>query len=204
MLKRLLAVCFAILSTHSAQAAGLDIALWEDTLGIEYSVLWGSADYGRTEVGAGFIYATDEEDSTDHLLLHMNLTIIDETGSGTPGLEAGIGPKIYMGTSEYATSPQTNKSQSMMALGLGGILIYRMHSLNRVVFQGYGYHAPDITALIDIRNLTELGVRAGYELTPSAYAYVGYQYLQATFIVSNNNESREMHNGFYAGVKLSF
>lgn len=203
-MKRLLWGLLGIILFQPAQGSGLDIFLWEDTLGIDYTSNWGAADYGRTEVTTGFVYATDRQEKTDAMLLHMSLIIIDETGSGTPGLEAGIGPKLYMGTSEYATGPNTNKNQSLMALGLGGVLIYRLHSMNRIVFQGYGYHAPDITAMIDIRNLTEVGLRAGYELTPSAYAYLGYQYLNATFIVNNRNKSRDMANGIFLGVKLTF
>ncbi len=212
MTKTLLFFLCAIAPLYS-QANSVDVNLSQHALGLYYSTLSGSGDYGHSEVASEAIYSTDD-DKNDHFLLNFSLHIVDETGSKSPGLDAGLGPKLYLGTSEYiftnSAGVESNRNQNLMAFALGGLMDYRLPTMNRFIIHTQAYYAPDITAMISIENFLEFGLRFGYEVGPATNLYLGYRLLRGTFRIADNTttghhlETRNLDNSLNLGVKMQF
>ena len=195
------------------QANAIDVNLSQHALGLYYSTLSGSGDYGHSEVASEAIYSTDE-DKHDNFMLNFSLHIIDETGSKSPGLDAGLGPKLFLGTSEYSfinrNGEEVTRNQNLVAFALGGLVDYRLPNMNRFIIHTQAYYAPDITSLISIKSLLEFGLRFGYEVGPSTNLYLGYRLLRGTFSVSDNTvaghhqQARNIDSSLNIGVKMQF
>lgn len=157
MLKRVnsLVLLFVLLITSLPLAArSLDTNLGSDSVRITYAHPVDSSDYGRKEYTIGALYNKD-----DNFFIDASLQIIDEAGSKFPGLEVGIGPKAYFGST---------KTQDYLTFGFEALGNYRLANLNRFVFSGYGYYSPNIVSFGDAEEMWELHARAAYELIPSA------------------------------------
>lgn len=203
MRTRVFLITIALMSSTSTYADTLDIGLGSDNLLMQYGVDAGSADYGRTVLGGGLLYATDD-DKNDHLVLNLDMHLVDETGSKSPGLEAGVGPRLYFGTSEYSELGES-ENQSFLAFAVGGLVIYRFQDLNRLLLNAHLYYAPNITSLLDAEDFMDFNVSAGYEVVPSATVYLGYSLVKARFITSNDQtDSREINNNFHLGLHMEF
>lgn len=206
---RLAVLVLAFMTWSHAHGDALSIGIGKDNLAIQYGVDYGSADYGRTLVGGGMLYATDE-DKNDHLVLNLDMHILDETGSKSPGLEAGIGPRLYFGTSEYTSqNPNTNEdeteNQTFLAFAVGGLLVYRFQEMNRILLNAQAYYAPNITSLLDIEDFWDFGLSIGYEVVPAATIFLGYNLVTATFTVANNEtDNREINNNVHLGLSMNF
>lgn len=193
-------------------ADALDINLSNSALGLRYDTLHGSGDFGRSVISSEAIYTTDE-DKNDNVLLNFALQIIDQTGSKSPGLEAGLGPKLYLGNSEYSytdnNGTQRTRNQSLVALGLGGQLEYRFPAMNRFLLGAQAYYAPNITSMIAISDFFEFNTRLAYEVSPASSVYLGYRLLRGTFHVSdatgiNREKLRDLDNKLHLGLEMDF
>jgi len=167
-----LRVLFALLVTLSvisttATARKFDLNFSDTSAQFKYDFLVGATNYGRTELGVGFIYNEDNNN-----LAELGLQVIDQAGSKTPGLELGVGPKIYIADTDAGDAA---------AVGLGGQLQYKYPGLPRVVYVGMFYFAPGIVSFLDAEDMYEFAVRLKYELLPSANAYVGYRKIEVEF-----------------------
>lgn len=171
----------------SLQAQGLDINLSNDSVQINYAKQLSSDQYGRKEAIAGLLY-----NRSDNIMFDAGLQIVDEAGSKTPGLEAGIGVKLYAGKT---------KSRQYLNLGLGGLLGFRPLSFNRLIFNISAYYAPSIVSFLDSSGLWELGAQIGYEIVPSASVYVGYRDIHTDIDVRGE---RTVDKGAFIGVSMNF
>lgn len=212
---RTLLLLICSLTPIIGQANSIDINLSEHAFGFYYSKLSGSGDYGHSEIASEAIYSTDKS-KNDNFMLNFSLHIVDETGSKSPGLDAGLGPKLFLGTSEYiftdSSGTESQRTQNMVALALGGLMDYRIPRMNRVVIHARAYYAPDITAMVSIEDLLEFGLRFGYEVGPSTNLYLGYRLLRGSFrvaVASGNGDqhdvkARNIDNSLSLGVKMNF
>lgn len=168
-------------------AAEIDFNLGKDAARVVFTDLLDGSDYGRKEYTMGLLYNTD-----DNVFFDASMQIVDEAGSKFPGLEVGVGPKVYLG--------QTN-TQDYLTFGIAALANYRLQNLNRFIFNGYAYFSPSIVSFIDADQMWELHVRAGYEMIPSAVAYVGFRRIRAK--VNARNE-RTIDSEFHFGVQMDF
>jgi len=187
----LLLLCFIVSSTSFAR--GADINLASNAAQFKYTTLVGATNYGRTEMTVGFLY---NEDHNDHNVLgEVGLLVIDEAGTKTPGLELGVGPKLWFGTLDKADA-------NLAALGLGGQIRFKSMGAPRWVYGASLYYAPSIVAFIDADNMVEYELRVEYELLPTANAYVGYRNIKAD--IHNYKKSTEIDDSFIVGLRFKF
>lgn len=186
LLFALLLLAFGVIN-NAALANGLEINLSGDSVWVKYSKRISGTQFGRNEAGAGILYNTN-----DNIMFEADLTVIDETGSKTPGLDAGVGPKIYVGAT---------KNREYLSFALGGLLAYRPLIMNRVVMQVHGYYAPSIVSWIDADHMWEVGGRIGYEIVPSAQIYVGYRKIYADVDIK---KERTIEENAVLGLLMNF
>jgi hypothetical protein len=175
----------ATYSTCSS-AASLDLNLSNKSAQIRYASVVGGTTMGRTESSIGFLY-NDEE----NYVLDLGLLVVDVAGSKSPGLEIGVGPRLYFADGDKGEA---------VAIGLGGRFRYKIPALQRLNFSLEGYYAPDIVSFADADNMYEVDFRTGYEILPTADVYVGYRRIRAKF----DRGDETLDESIMFGIKLSF
>ena len=146
MFVRVLTTFVLLTVSFGASAAKFDINLNQDSARFVYSSLIGGSTFGRTEMSAGLLYNEDKNS-----VWELGLQVIDVAGTKTPGLEVGVGPKLY-----YFTSDKPDASGG--AIALGGNLHYKFTQLQRLAISGTLYYAPSITATLDADSFFEAGL----------------------------------------------
>lgn len=86
------------------------------------------------------------------------------------------------------------------ALGVGGELSARFDGIDRLVFAGYGYFAPQVLSFGDADELFEFGARAGYQVLRNGEVFVGYR--RVVVDVSGSDVTADV--GFHLGMKFDF
>jgi hypothetical protein len=158
---------FAASTTTWAQT--FDINLSDTSAQFKYSTRIGNPNEGRSELGFGFLYNDD-----DNYMGEAGLLIVDVAGTKTPGLEVGVGPKLFAARDD-------STSGDAVSIGIGGQLRYKLANLSRVNFTLAGYYAPGIVSFADAKNMYEVNGQVGYEILPTANVYVGYRHIEVNF-----------------------
>lgn len=179
---------FALGVSTPATSASFDINLSDKSVQGKYAMAIGGSAVGRTELSFGLLY-NDDDDS--NYLGEVGLMVVDVAGSKAPGLELGVGGKLYF-------ADATNGDA--VALGLGGHLRYKLTALPRMNFGAVGLYAPSIVSFADADNMYELGASIGYELLPTANVYVGYRHIRADF----DKGAQSIDETMMLGLKMSF
>jgi hypothetical protein len=180
---------FSLLVSQGPRASGeLDINLSDDSVRVRVGQDLAGSAQGRKQYGVGMLYNTD-----DNAMLDLWFQITDEAGSKAPGLDLSVGPKAYFGATD---------TQEYLAFALGGALIYRPLSANRMVMVADGFIAPSIITFLDADNMWEINLRIGYEILPSAVAYLSYRQIRANFEVAEDEEV--IDRGGQVGLDLRF
>lgn len=188
---RLLAALFLLGCGPQLAAQELDINLSNDSALFRYiGHQSGGSTFGGTETDLGFLYTTD-----DDIVGMFGIQVTGETGSGSPGLQAGVGLKAFGATADEADA-------DVFALTLGGQLQYRPQSLSRVLVGVDGFFSPDIVTFVDAESFSFVSARVGYEILPQATAYLGYRKIRAD--LENGGGEVTIESGGHVGVMLTF
>jgi hypothetical protein len=140
-------------------------------------------------MGFGFLYNED-----DNLLGEISLLVIDEAGTKSPGLELGVGPKLYLADPDIP-------GVDFVAIGLGGQMRYKNPQAPRIVYGVGLFYAPSITAFGDADSMYEFDMRLEYELLPTANIYVGYRSIEADI---KNRPDVEVDQSAVIGLRFKF
>ena len=186
---RLIALVLCAMISSSLYARTFDINLSSDAAQFKYASLIGATNYGRTELGFGFLYNED-----DNMLGEISLLVIDEAGTKSPGLELGVGPKLYIADPD-------DPSIDFVAIGLGGQLRYKNLNVPRVVYGASLFYAPSIVSFGDADQMYEFDMRIEYELLPTANIYLGYRSIQADI---KNRKDIEIDESAMIGLQFKF
>jgi hypothetical protein len=187
---RILTTLVLLITSISATAAKIDINLNQDSARFNYYTLVGGSNYGRTEMNGGILYNQDK-----NMLLELGLQVIDAAGSKSPGLEIGVGPRLYYFIDDAA-------DVSGVSIALGGDVRYKLPQVQRFALQGTVYYAPSITSTLEADSYLELGARASYEILPTADVYLGYRRIRIKYTKGNGEHT--LDEGFMLGMNFSF
>lgn len=188
--RHLIAVFSLLAVSGTAMAQKLDINLGGESARFTYSSLVGGSTFGRSEMSAGLLYNEDE-----NFLFDLGLLVIDMAGSKTPGLELGVGPKFF-----YANFDRADTSAAGIALG--GSMRLKPASVPRLNFVATAYYAPSITSTLDGDTYLETEFRIGYDLLPTATAYIGFRKIRIS--LDKNKGTDDLDKTGMAGLKFSF
>jgi hypothetical protein len=188
MLTAVLLLMTSLGASVSASAARLDVNLNQDSARFTYYSLIGGSSYGRTEMSTGILYNKDK-----NYLLELGLQVVDVAGSESPGLEIGVGPKLYYLSDDAA-------DVTGLSVAIGGIVRYSLQQ--RLALQGSLYYAPSITSTLDTDTFLEYGVRVAYEILPTANIYLGYRRVRVGFTKARGTHT--LDDGGMLGMDFSF
>ncbi|MBI5451588.1 MAG: hypothetical protein HY940_09560 [Gammaproteobacteria bacterium] len=181
-------LCGAMLALASTvlQAQAIDFNLGDKSMEFRYIVDSGSR-LGGTELDAGMLYTSDND-----LLAMAGMLVMGDTGSGTPGLHAGIGFKMF---------GITSTPRDVAALAVGGQLHLAPVSLPRSGFFIRGYYAPDIVTFLDADSMRYLAIGAEYEIVAKGSVYVGYRNTEASL---SGTGRMKINDDIHVGMTMRF
>ena len=155
--------------SQSTIAETLDINLSDESAQFKYLQNINGTTEGRTELGFGILYNDD-----DNYLAEASFIITDVAGTKAPGLEVGVGPKLYL-------AKHDKTDLDAFSIGVGAQFRYKIPTVTRLNFTGAVFYAPGIVSFADAEDLTEIFVSIGYEVLPTADVYLGYRYINVDF-----------------------
>jgi len=176
------------LSTTQVYAQNFELNLGEHSAQAKYSAAVGGTAYGRSELVFGGLHNDKEKTSMGEFAL----LVVDSAGAGTPGLELGIGPKVYVAKRD---------ENSAVAVAIGGRLKYKLGMNDRLFTRAAFFYAPSIVTFSDANKMWEFSAELGYEMLATADFYAGYRVIEAEFPV---NADRFIDNSAYFGIRLQF
>jgi len=189
MLLRFLLVTAFCLVTSMAAADSVDIGLSDNSFQIGYEHSINFDDYGSSVVNGRFLYDGGKETK----LGTLGLDFVGKPGN-ISGLDLGIGPKFYVGSTDH------NTDFINLALGLRGSYIFPQ--LQGLGIAGHLYCAPEVFSFQDSEGLLESGVRLTYAVLPKATLYIGYQYISLK--VEHRSSNRTIDNSVRIGFIAHF
>lgn len=164
MYRRLIGVAVTLCVTHGAMAQDLDINLNGHTVQFQY----GTRVKGPTHFNKGEVNASALFNSNDDYVLGAGARVSGAAGTGSPGLDIGVGAKVFGGSAD---------SHGFVALALNGLARYSPPPLPRLGVRADIYYAPDIVTFVDGTSYFQGEVRVEYEVLPESFVYVGYRRL---------------------------
>lgn len=185
MLHRIVVACLLTLIAPPLFAQTIDAELSNSSARFNFATnVWGK-QYGRAEVGGGFLY-NDDNNHAANLDLHVY------NDSYESPLELGVGGRIY-----YLDVASYN----VLALALGVKFNYAPQALHGIGLGAHYYYAPKVVTGLDGDHVTEFGVHIGYQLIPQANIYLGYRKLKT---VIENGPELTVDKGGFVGVRIRF
>jgi len=184
---RPLVAALLLAGSASATAQTFDIGLSNDTARLTYSAPMGQQGFGRGEVDGGILFTDD-----DAFMASVGYGVVGEAGSGSPGLQVGLGVRGYVLNLEHS---------DVAALALGARFRFSPPPAPRLHIGGEINYAPNIVTFRDGDRFYDNNVYVGYEVFQDAVAYVGFRRIKAGI---ENGPDVIVDKGAYLGIKLGF
>lgn len=178
------------LITTSAQGAGLDISLSNETANIMYLTDSGSLGYGGADIGIGVFYNENSDVILNGQILVTGKPIGDKKG----GFQYGVGGKVYAGGLD-------DIEEDVLAVAIGGQVRYLIPAATPVGISAEVFVAPDITSFGDTEGLTEFNFRVELEVMPSTRGYVGYRRLEPELTDAGDVK---LDDEVHIGIRINF
>jgi len=176
----------------NCQAQGLEINLGDEIIQARYSTNAGGSNYGRSELTYGVLHNTEININ----LVEIGLLVIDVAGTKAPGLEVGIGPKLYF---------IKDRGVKTSAIGLGGSLNYKLDQSSRIYIAAKAFYAPSVVSFIDADSMYEISVELGFEVLKNAEIYIGRRDIEVDYLLKVDNKiGGKIDDTSYFGMRLRF
>jgi len=185
---QLLIPLLVLLSTTQAFAANFELNLSEHAAQGKYTSAVGGNNFGKTEFTMGGVYNDDKQAT----VAEMSVLVVDQAGANSPGLEMGIGPKLF-----FARRDDYNA----FAVAIGARMKYKIGMNDRLFTRARFFYAPSIVTFADANKMFEVSAELGYEMLTTADAYFGYRVIEAEFPL---NDDKVLDNSAYFGIRIQF
>lgn len=170
-----------------AMAQTFDVSISDDSAKLSYIAPMGQQAFGRGAVDASLLFNDD-----DAFLGSLGFGVMGEAGTGSPGLQAGLGVRLYGLNSDRG---------DMAALALGGRVVFMPPGLSRLRIGGEVNFAPSIVTFIDGNRFYDNSAYIGYEIFQDAVVSVGVRRVKASM---ENGPDVTVDKGAFVGVSFNF
>lgn len=182
-------------ATYAGQS--VDINVNDDSARIRYARTAETVERAQV-IGDGSLLYSKDDDTDDRLFLAAGgLQVAGDVGARPHSLIAGVGGRLYWAHGESDGQEDVDGA----ALGLGGEARFSFHRLNRLVFAGHLYFAPDILSFADVDQLLDYALRVEYQILRPASIYLGYRQVK---VKRDGGANATVDSGAHLGFKLDF
>lgn len=188
MFKQLAAVvALGAAGAPGAHAAGVDLALGNDTADLVFLTNAEAIGYGGADLGFGVFFNDDDDVMATAKFLATNVVETQRS------LQLGVGAKAFV--------TDLDSGRDASAIGPGGQVRYLLPTALTTALTFEGYYAPDITSFGDADGFWDVGLRFELEVSPSARAFVGYRWIEADV---DGGPDEELADELQFGVRILF
>lgn len=207
MIRRLLLLSALFCTGLTANAAGLDIRLSDESAQLEY--LFSSdaqIGIGGADIGAAFFFNED-----DDIMATFGIIVSGSSVGRNRSLQFAVGARAYAASLELdpGSAPagdiailRATGEDTVGSAAIGGRVSYIFPSSMPMALTGELFYAPNITSFGDNKDLMDVQVRFEIEIAPSTRAYLGYRNLEVT--MEDSDVDYEIDDGLHVGVRFSF
>lgn len=185
-----LALQFGNTMSNEANAAGLDLALSNETANIEVFTPLNNFIEQGSQLSLGLFY-NELDDAVGYAKL---VAVGTQTNTRLP-YRLSVGAKAYAGEVKEA-----NADVGAIAIG-GAIEIQYAEGYNPIDLTIEGFFTPGITTFGDTESVIEIGARLSVEIVPQAKAFIGYRNFE---VEDTNNITWELDDNVHFGIRLQF
>lgn len=184
---------FVLLPVAQVSAQGIAIQINDDSARFTFATeAWGQ-QYGQLDLEGGFLYTDD-----DDYMLNVGLMVRNDS-LDTP-LIISVGTRLYYASVTGPAPTLTSYSVAAVTIGVDALVI--PDNLGGVSFGAHMFIGPSVVSFGDADGFTEYGVRVGYQITPQANIYLGYQKIETS--IENQGLDVTVSKGTLFGVDLRF
>lgn len=188
MSRQLVAAAICCLASAGVSAAQtFDVNLSNDAARLSYLAPLGQQGFGHGQMEASVLF-TDN----DKYLGDVGFGVVGPAGSGSPGLQVGVGVRLY---------GVTTRHDDIAALALGAQFDYAPPPAPRLRIFGGVDAAPSIVTFIDGDHMYSANLNVGYEIFRDTVAYFGFRKIKVGL---DNGSSVTIDSGGYLGVNFRF
>lgn len=188
MFQRLVFIAAACCAAPQVLAQDLDFNFNGQTVQLEYSDrIHGPGGLNSARIGASGLFTSKDDD-----IVGLGARVMGQAGTGSPGLEVGIGADLFGGTVD---------SNGFAALALEGAVRYSPPPVPRLALGLRLFYAPDIVTFANAKDFVQAEVRIAYEVLPQSYIYIGYRDLRVG--ITGPGHKTVDSNG-HIGIKIHF
>ena len=193
MMKAIFLVLSLFLPVSLVFAQGLAIQLNDDSARFTFATeAWGQ-QYGQLDLEGGFLYS----DNDDYM---FNLGLMVRNDSLDTPLIVSVGSRLYYASVTGPAPTLTSYSVAAVTIGIDVLII--PDNLGGVGFGAHYFVGPSVVSFGDAEGFTEYGVRVGYQITPQANIYLGYQNIETQ--IDGSGADVTISKGSLFGVDLRF
>jgi len=185
---QLLIPLLVFIGSTQAFAQNFEFNLSEHAAQANFTSAVGGTTYGRTELTVGGVYNDIKQAS----IAELSLLVVDSAGARSPGLQVGIGPKVFFAKRDDNTA---------FAIAVGAQAKYKLGMDDRLFTRGQVFYAPSIVTFSDANKMYQVSAELGYEILPTADGYVGYRVIEAEFPL---NSDKVLDSSAYFGIRIQF
>lgn len=182
----LLLLCCCLITTHAASQNFIDLGFNGDAVRGAYGY---HQELRGLSLDGGVLHNRDTG-----TLFHVGALAVGEAASRTDRLRAGLGARLA-----YADGSGADRSGLLLAPG--GMVSWVLPRADRVTLSAEVYFAPDVLAGGDLESFTDASIRATFNVSERAAAYVGGRYVRGEF---DESRSTIFDNGVHIGLRLGF
>ena len=193
MMKTVFLFLSLFLPVSLASAQGLAIQINDDSARFTFATeAWGQ-QYGQLDLEGGFLYREND----DYM---FNLGLMVRNDSLDTPLIVSVGSRLYYASVTGPVPTLTSYSVAAVTIGIDVLII--PDNLGGVGFGAHYFAGPSVVSFGDAEGFTEYGVRVGYQITPQANIYLGYQKIETA--IDGTGLDVTISKGTLFGVDLRF
>ncbi len=200
-MKKALAGVLMLAGASGAGAAGLDLALSNETanLAVLFNPYQFHAGGGSELVLGGFVNERGDN------LLHATLMARGKRQTGNSVYSLGAGFRAIYGEldidDEIVIEGADTETVGALGIGMQAGVLLASSRYTPVELIGEAFLAPSITSFTDADRYMEFGARLQVEVIPQARAYLGYRRMSFD---TNDYDGLRIDSGFHFGLNVSF
>jgi len=183
MKKYLLPILMLLMVSTTTWGRSIELDMHNKALGFNY-INSESIIIQGMGVEAGFLIKESVKP-----LIYLGLSVAGKNISESGTFDVNLGGRFYS---------LQESGNAFSSIALGGKISFS--PINRVGLSGHLYFAPDITTFGDSNGVTDLMIRADYQVIPQAFAYIGYRQIDSKLPAATAN----LDDNFHVGIKLLF
>lgn len=175
---------------HAAGKVGLDLS--SDSVRLQVSNTANMTADSEVDWDAGFLRVESDNSGPSRSLITGTIRSVGDVGAARHQVDAALGVRAFW---------LHGDSFDAQALGIGGSLTARLDGMDRLLFTGYVYYAPQIVSFGDADEFLEWGGDVAYQVLRTGEVYLGYRQVK---IDPQQGADLTIDTGFHLGMRFGF